>query len=101
MVGIQVLNFILAIVSVAMFITMFVVVIKIWNFQKAILRSGGYPTVSYSRAKRDAALILEGVAPWDYNMNEIIEILSRYPGDPEADDLTQRLIARKNESDRK
>ncbi len=98
MTGIQVLNILLPLAASVMFIIMFVVVMRIWNLQQEILRSGGYPTVSYSRSKRDAAEILAGRAPWDYNMNEIIEILSRYPDDPEAVNLVQRLTARKNES---
>lgn len=97
----EVLSFVIGIVSLVMFITIFVVVIKIWNLQKEILHSGGYPTVSYTRSKRDAEEILAGRAPWDYDINEIIKILSRYSDDPEAVALTQRLIARNNESGKK
>ena len=97
----QVLSVILGITSVVMFIVMFVVVIKIWNLQKEILHSGGYPTVSYARSKRDATEILAGRAPWDYNINEVIEILSRYPDDREATELTQRLITRNSEAEKK
>lgn len=84
-----------------MFIIIFVFVIKTWNLHKEILSSGGYPTVRRSRAKRDATEIIEGRTPWDYDKNEIIEILSHYPDDPEAVELSQRLTARNNESDRK
>lgn len=98
--GIQVVNIVLGLASIVMFIIMFVVVIRIWNFHQEILRSGGYPTVSYHRAKRDAALILAGRAPWDYQTDEALEILSRYPDDLETAELTQRLIAQKNHLNR-
>ena len=94
----QVLSVILGITSVVMFIIMFVVVIKIWNLQKEILDSGGYPTVSYARSKRDAGEILAGRAPWDYDINQVIQILSRYPDDPEAAELMRRLAARNSEA---
>ena len=84
-----------------MFIIMFVFVIKTWNLHKEILHSGGYPTVSYFRAKRDAIEVIEGRTPWDYEINEIIEILSRHRDDPEATELVQRLTALVNKSDNK
>jgi len=96
----EVINTVLGIVVLVMFVIIFVVVLKIWNFQQEILRSGGYPTLVNSRAKRDATSILEGRTPWDYEIDEIIEILSRYPDDPEAADLAQRLIAQKNQLER-
>jgi hypothetical protein len=97
----QVVSIIVSLVVMVMFIIMFVFVLKIWNFHQEILRSGGYPTLICSRAKRDAALILEGRVPWDYEKDEIIEILSRYPDDPEAAGLVKHLIApRESEVDK-
>ena len=81
-----------------MLIIMFVFVLRIWNFHQEILRSGGYPTLTKSRVKRDAVSILEGRVPWDYEKDEIIKILSRYPDDREAADLVQRLVAREKET---
>ena len=91
------ITIILNIVILIMFITMFVFVIRIWNFQQEILHSGGYPSVVYSRARRDATAVLSSRVPWDYDIDEIIEILSRYPDDPDASSLIERLVARKNE----
>jgi len=95
----EVISIVLSLVVLVMFIIMFVFVLRIWNFHQEILRSGGYPTLTKSRVKRDAVSILEGRVPWDYEMDEIIEILSHYPDDPEAADLVQRLVTRKNETD--
>ena len=93
------ISIVVLLVVLVMFIIMFVYVLRIWHFHQQILHSGGYPTLTYSRAKRDANSILEGRAPWDYEKDEIIKILSRYPDNPEAADLVQRLIARENKSD--
>ena len=93
-------NIVILVALLVMFIIMFVFILRIWNFHQEVLRSGGYPTLTSSRAKRDANSILEGRAPWDYDKDEIIEILSRYPDDPVAADLVQRLIAQKNEVDK-
>ncbi|OGN90697.1 MAG: hypothetical protein A2158_02410 [Chloroflexi bacterium RBG_13_46_14] len=93
----QVVSIVISLVVLVMFIIMFVFVIRIWNFHQEILRSGGYPTLMYSRAKRDATSILEGRVPWDFEKDEIIQILSRYPDNPEAVDLVQRLVARESE----
>ena len=70
------ITIILNIVILIMFITMFVFVIRIWNFQQEILHSGGYPSVVYSRARRDATAVLSSRVPWDYDIDEIIEIKS-------------------------
>lgn len=94
----NVLNIIFNIAILIMFVIMFVIVIKIRSLQKEILDSGGYPSVSYTRAIRDAAYILAGRSPWDYKKDEIIEILSRYPDDPEATELARRLTARDDDS---
>jgi hypothetical protein len=91
------ISIILSIVILIMFVIMFVFVIRIWNFQQEILHSGGYPAVICSRAKRDARAVLSRRVPWDYEIDEIIEILSRYPDDPEASDLVQRLTAHQKE----
>ena len=88
---IQIINLILGIAGLIMFVVIFILVIRIWNFQQEVFNSGGYPTVSSSRAKRDASLILDGRAAWDYKPDEIIAILSRYPDDPEAAELRGRL----------
>jgi len=100
-INMEVVSVIISLVVLVMFIIMFVFVLKIWNFHQELLRSGGYPTLTYSRAKRDATSILEGRAPWDYEKDEIIEILSRYPDDPETAGLVQRLTAQKTEVDKK
>jgi hypothetical protein len=97
----EAISIIVSLVVLVMFIIMFVFVLKIWNFHQEVLRSGGYPTLVNSRVKRDANSILEGRAPWDYEKDEILGILSSYPDDPEAADLVQRLVATENEIDKK
>jgi hypothetical protein len=99
--SIEIIGLIISLALLVMFIIMFVVVIRIWNLLQEILRSGGFPTISFSRARRDANEILEGRTGWDYDIDETIEILSRYPDDPEASNLTQHLIDKKNEPDGK
>jgi hypothetical protein len=96
----EIISIVLSLVVLIMFIIMFVFVLRIWNFHQEILRSGGYPTLTKSRVKRDAVSILEGRVLWDYEKDEIIEILSRYTDDPEAADLFQRLVAQANEVDK-
>jgi hypothetical protein len=95
------ISIVVLLVVLVMFIIMFVYVLRIWHFHQQILHSGGYPALTYSRAKRDANSILEGRAPWDFENDEIIEILSHYPDNPEAADLVHRLTAQKNEVDKK
>ena len=96
----EIISIVLSLVVLIMFIIMFVFVLRIWNFHQEILRSGGYPTLTKSRVKRDAVSILEGRVLWDYEKDEIIEILSNCPDDPEAADLFQRLVAQANEVDK-
>jgi hypothetical protein len=96
----EVVSVVISLVVLVMFIIMFVFVMRIWNFHQEILRSGGYPTLRKSRAIRDGTSLLEGRVAWDYEKDEIIEILSRYPDDPEAADIVQRLAVRKNEVDK-
>jgi hypothetical protein len=96
----EVISIVLSLVVLVMFIIMFVFVLKIWNFHQEILHSGGYPDLTKTRAKRDAVSILEGRVSWDYEKDEIIEILSHYPDDPEATDLVQRLVAIEAEVDK-
>lgn len=86
--------FLLSLAGLIMFIIMFVVVLKIWNFHQEVLKSGGYPTVTFSRSKQEATDFLnENIVLFPDQVNDIIAVLSRYPDDPEVTGLVQRLKA--------
>jgi hypothetical protein len=91
-----VISVLLSLAVLVMFIITFVVVIRIWNFHQEVLQSGGYPTVTYSRAKQEANHMLsENGVIFPEKIDEIINILSRYPDDLEASNLVQRLNTQK------
>ena len=86
------LGIFLAIVSLAITVTIVVALVRIWQILNEIIDSGALPKVLEARAKKEARQILEiGRIHYPEKLESVMNVLSGMTEDREANKILHRL----------